>query len=253
MSRARFLRSVARGRPGTAMMGFAGILSEQEITAVVDFVLEYFVRRKRPNTRYHTPENGWPDHQRYRAAFPFALGEIALDTPDAELTEAQRRGKTLFMESCITCHDRARVRDEGVHWESRPVSFPRGGYSHRRRGRDADAVSAATPYARHDRPPQVAGLTAQEKLGERLYQENCAFCHAADGSGRNWIGRFLEPHPRDLTDPRFAARMDRPKLVRAIRDGVPGSAMPAWKQVLGDAEIEAVAAYVERVFLRVPH
>jgi mono/diheme cytochrome c family protein len=34
---------------------------------------------RRRNTAYHTPENGWPEHGRFAAAFPFARGEIALD------------------------------------------------------------------------------------------------------------------------------------------------------------------------------
>ncbi len=251
VSRQRFIDSVTHGRPGTAMMGFAHSLSSEEIAAVVDFVLDTFVRSKRANTRYHTPENGWQNHQRYSEAYPFALGEIPLDRPDEALTSAQRRGKALFMSACITCHDRGRVEEEGVPWESRPVSYPRGAYSHRGKGTlSSDGVSGATPYARHDVAPRLTALTEQEQLGERLFQDNCAFCHGADGSGRNWIGSFLQPHPRDLTDARFIATMNRQRLVRVIGEGLPGTTMPAWKQVLGSAEIEALAAYVERAFFR---
>jgi cytochrome c oxidase cbb3-type subunit 3 len=100
----------------------------------------------------------------------------------------------------------------------------------------------------HDVSPSVAGLNAQERHGEIVYQKNCAFCHAADGTGRNWSGAFLEPHPRDLTDPKAMAGMTREKLVSAIRDGAPGTSMPAWKSVLEDKDIVAVAAYVHRVF-----
>ncbi|MFQ5488072.1 MAG: c-type cytochrome, partial [Gammaproteobacteria bacterium] len=251
VSRERFIASVTHGRPGTAMMGFARSLSQEEIAAVVDFVLDTFVRSKRANTRYHTPENGWQDHQRYHEAYPFALGEIPLDRPDEALTPAQRRGKALFMSACITCHDRGRVEEEGAPWEPRAVSYPRGAYAHRDRGpASADAVSGATPYARHDVAPRLTALTAQERRGERLFQDNCAFCHGADGSGRNWIGSFLQPHPRDLTDARFIATMNRQRLREVIREGLPDSTMPSWKHVLGGAEIEALVAYVERAFFR---
>ncbi|HFD92509.1 MAG TPA: c-type cytochrome [Gammaproteobacteria bacterium] len=248
VSREAFIRTVTHGKPGTAMMRFDGVLSAEDIQAVVDYVLTTFVREKGQNTRYHTPENGWEDHQRYAIAFPFALGEVSLDTPWEELTPELRRGRQLFMNSCITCHDRAAVKGEGVPWEPRAVSFPRGGYSHRQDGEGTDTTSGATPYARHDIAPQLMGLTAQERLGERLFQDNCAFCHGADGTGKNWIGSFLEPHPRDLTDPRFAAAMDREKLLQVIREGLPDTTMPAWKAVLGEDEITAVAAYVERAF-----
>lgn len=226
------------------MMGFAGRLSEAQIEAVVDFVMETFVRRKARNTRYHSPENGWVDHERYRAAYPFALGEIPLDRPDDALTPVQRRGKALFMSACITCHDRARVEEEGPHWDPRAVSFPRV------KGPAGDAVSGASPYGRHDVAPRLRGLTALERSGERLFQDNCAFCHGADGSGRNWIGSFLQPHPRDLTDPAFAAVTNHDRLLQVIREGLPGTTMPAWRDVLDEAEQEAVAAYVERAFFR---
>ncbi len=244
-----FIATVTDGSPGTAMMAFSRRLDPAQIEAVVDFIIATFIQERRANTRYHIPENGWVDHQRYRDAYPFALGEIPLDTPDDRLTPAQRRGKALFMESCVTCHDRARVEDEGVLWEPRAVSFPRGGYSHRLRGRP-DASSGATPFARHDRPPRVAGLTPLERQGEALFQNNCAFCHAADGTGRNWIGSFLEPRPRDLTAPDFIATMTRQHLARVIRDGLPGTTMPAWRQVLDAQEIDALVAYVFRVFFR---
>ena len=97
LTREAMLRAVTDGRAGTAMKGFAGILKPDEIAAVVDFVREEFIRRKAPNTRYHTAENGWADHQRHRAAFPFATGEIALDTPFERLTPEQQHGKRLFL------------------------------------------------------------------------------------------------------------------------------------------------------------
>ncbi|MBF0283557.1 MAG: cytochrome c [Magnetococcales bacterium] len=124
------IRSVSQGREKTAMVGFSELLSAEEIRLVVGFVREEFMRRKAKNTRYHTPANGWENHERYAAAYPFATGALPLDAPDARLTPEQQRGKALYMESCVTCHDRGRVEEEGPVWEPRPVSFPRGAYSH---------------------------------------------------------------------------------------------------------------------------
>ncbi len=83
------------------------------------------MRDARPNIINHTKENGWENHQKYAAAFPFANGEIPLDTPWAQLTEEQQQGRQLFMQSCISCHDRAVVMDEGAIWELRALSYPR--------------------------------------------------------------------------------------------------------------------------------
>ncbi len=248
LSRDRMIRSVTEGRPGTAMGAFAGTLSAEEIAAVVDFVRGEFMLHGRENTRYHTVENGWPDHDRYRAAFPFATGELALDTPWESLTAEQQTGRRLFMSSCISCHDRARVEEEGLVWSSEAVSYPRLGFATGDFRKPPDAVTGASPYARHDVPPVLDGLDPEEREGERLYQENCAFCHAADGTGRNWIGAFLTPHPRDLT--RAAAAGVTPERLReVIRTGVPGTSMPAWGGVLDEAQVQALVRYVTRAFL----
>lgn len=238
--------SVRDGRPDTAMMSFAGQLEETEIAAVIDFIKVAFIQKTDANTYYHTPENGWENHQRYVTAFPFALGEIALDTPWDQLTEDQRRGKQLFMSSCITCHDRARVTDQGKIWEPRAVSFPRGGFEHDQQ--ETDTQSGASPYALHDQAPKITSLSDLERLGETLFQGNCAFCHAADGSGQNWIGSFLEPHPRDLTDPDAMAGMTDEWLRHVIQNGLPGTTMPAWQAVLSSQEIDAIIAYISRAF-----
>jgi len=276
----RILAAVKHGKPGTAMKGFTGILNEQEMAAVSQFVRDEFLVKRAPNTRYHTKENGWPDHERNVAAFPFARGEIAIDTPFEQLSPEQQHGLRLFKSACITCHDHAKVNDPGQVWESRPVSFPRDAYcischqdvprseptgvSHPQRQsthtfaeRDG-SVPVRSParaeaqiganYVVHDTPPVLVGASAQERQGERLFQKNCAFCHAGDGTSKGWIGSFLEPHPRDLTSAQQMKGMTRDRLLHSIREGLPNTSMPAWKSVLSDAEIEAVAAYIARAF-----
>jgi cytochrome c oxidase cbb3-type subunit 3 len=91
----------------------------------------------------------------------------------------------------------------------------------------------------------LVNATAQQRRGEKIFQKNCAFCHAPDGTGRNWIGSFIEPRPRDLT----AVAMSSQRLRDVIRHGLPDSTMPAWGTVLGEDEIAAVAAYVEAAFV----
>jgi cytochrome c oxidase cbb3-type subunit 3 len=244
------LATVREGRGGTAMKSFRGILDEREMAAVAAFVAREFVHDKAPNTAYHTAENGWGGHERFAAAFPFATGAIQLDAPVDTLDAAQRAGRQLFLSACVSCHDRAHVADEGPAWSSRPLSYPRMGFVP---GQDTpppvDAVSSASVYAKHDVVPRIEGLNAKQRRGERLFQANCAFCHGADGTGRNWIGQFMEPKARDLT--MYSAQsMPVARLRDTIRDGLPGTSMPAWRHVLGRAEIDAVAAYVSRAFFR---
>lgn len=246
------LHAVQHGRPGTAMKSFAGIISPAEMRAVTAFVSREFVQHKQPNTAYHTVDNGWPDHQRFAAAFPFARGELPLDTPVDTLNEAQRHGRALFLSSCVSCHDRARVSDEGPAWSSRPVSYPRMGFVPGQPNTPPpDVVSSASVYAKHEVVPKVAGLTPLQRRGETLFQANCSFCHGGDGTGKNWIGQFMEPKARDLTQ--YTVHSLPPaRLKQVIREGLPDTSMPAWQHVLKPAEIDAVAAYVTRVFFQPP-
>ena len=157
------------------MKAFANTLSPKEIELVVDFVRKEFMEARAVNTRYHTIENGWPNHDQYAPAFPFALGEIAIDTKEEDLSPEQLTGKRIFMQSCVTCHDRGRVNDEGVIWDTKAVSYPRNQYSHRQSEREqqaeVDTVSAATTYAQHDKARTEHFILLDRSLAARI--KNC--------------------------------------------------------------------------------
>ncbi len=243
----RIVRTVLEGREGTAMVSFASVLDEDEARAVADYIQQSFMTADRIDARYHSPDNGWTDHERYAAAFPFIDGSISLSAPWESLSEEQRRGRRLYETACVTCHDQPNTgTSDEPEWELRAVSYPRDHFSHR--GTNPDLVSGASPYAQHDIPPDPDGLSATALAGRPLYQDNCAFCHAADGTGRNWIGSFLEPRPRDFTDPDFRLAGDAAAMQQRILHGIPGTSMPAWKDVLGPRDIEAIIAYIQESF-----
>ncbi len=241
-----------KGKPGTAMQSFRNVLSDSDMALVAAFVVDEFVLRKAPNTRYHTAENGWVNHERYKAAFPFATGEIPMERPWEELNEEQVRGKRLYMSGCITCHDRGESRKRGgAIWEARPLSYPRNNFSYTPLPK-LDAIASASPYALHDMPLKIKSMTSLERKGQKLWNANCAFCHAMDGTGKNWIGAFLEPHARNLRDPAFMESMTRERLDATIREGLHGTSMPAWKSILSDKEIKAIIAYISKAFYPLP-
>ena len=242
----RILVAVREGIRGTAMKGFSAVIPEEDIRAVSAFVFDEFVLKKAPNTRYHTPENGWPNHERYRDAFPFAQGDIELTRPAESLEPALQRGRQLYLSSCVTCHDRGKPVADSTEWDSRPLSFPRYNFDHKNPG--VDAATSATPYRLHDVPPPLLKPTPQLKRGEKLFQDNCAFCHAADGTGKNWIGAFMEPHPRNLRDPAFMGSITQTHLKHVIRNGLKDTSMPAWGSVFNDQQIDDVAAYINAAF-----
>jgi cytochrome c oxidase cbb3-type subunit 3 len=118
--------------------------------------------------------------------------------------------------------------------------------------RDEDEDDA--PYSRegmeaHNKPPTIADLSPTEREGERLYQQACAYCHAADGTAENWIGEFLRPHPTDFTNPAQTAHLTDAWLDRVIRDGMPQTSMPSFGAMFDAAQRAAIIAYLKRAFL----
>jgi len=242
------MRSVIlSGKKNTAMMSFKSLLSLGDIDAVVHFVRTAFMQKKLKNTRYHTVENGWLNHDRYKIAFPFATGEIAIDEADENLTEEQREGKKLFLSACVSCHDRAKVLSHGSVWESRPLSWPRNDYSHKENEK-TDATSQASPFAIHDIKKVYVPASDDEKKGQIIFQNNCAFCHAADGSGKHWIGQFIEPHPKNFTQQAIREIYTKQSLNEIISNGKVNTAMPAWRYVLSEQQIQYVISYMWQRF-----
>ena len=243
----RIVATVLGGREGTAMVSFASVLDEEDARSVAEYIQQSFMQPERVDARYHSPENGWTDHERYAAAFPFIDGSVPLSVPWESLTAEQQRGRWLYESACVSCHDQPNTGAGGdTEWELRAVSFPRDHFSHRESR--PDLVSGASPYAQHDVPPDPAGLSDLALAGRPLYQDNCAFCHAADGTGRNWIGSFLEPRPRDFTDPEFLLLADTAAMEQRVLHGIPGTSMPAWRDVLESGEIAAIIAYIRESF-----
>lgn len=237
LTRALMIDAVTHGRGGTAMVSYATVLSTAEIAAVVDFIRAEFMRGTPSRRLYHTAANGWPDHDRYRAAFPYVLGTRPVSAEDTAGPVA-REGLRLYRTACSTCHDRDMPGSAPPVWALRPVSFPRNRYDHRA----PDVVLGASPYLRETVPEE-----GPDDPGRSLFLSNCAFCHADDGSGRNWIGSFLEPGARDLRA--YVARgADADALRAVVTDGLSGTAMPAWRHVLTAAQIDVVVGYLLRTF-----
>lgn len=268
------LKAIREGRPDTAMRPFGTLLEPAEIAEVAAFVQEAFVRCQSPNNAYHTTTNGWPDHRRrYATAFPFVRGELSLATAEAQLDPQQRAGRRLFLESCITCHEprlAPLAATPGRSWVPLSATTPfrasrppgpdrRDQDDHDDHDNDGDHDDHAEGYEEYggcggdrDQAPRIASLTAQEALGAELYADNCAFCHAADGRGKNWIGCFLEPHPTDLTEPTAYRNSSQGALASTIRDGVAETSMPAFGSVLSEEQVDALVAYLTRAFLPPP-
>lgn len=100
--------------------------------------------------------------------------------------------------------------------------------------------------------------------GKALYDRLCAFCHGREGAGDGPAAQYLNPAPRDFTmglykwkttpfDEYAPADEDLFRMISGMRshdsvegwDGMNGTSMPGWSDVLGKEEMNQLAAYIK--------
>ena len=86
------------------------------------------------------------------------------------------------------------------------------------------------------------GESGNPDKGQAVFVKNCSQCHGARGKGDGPLAESLSVKPADLTSEKVMHASDE-ALLNAIRNGKPGTAMPAWKGDLSDQAILDVLAY----------
>src|SRR5919197_1211451 len=88
--------------------------------------------------------------------------------------------------------------------------------------------------------------------GKAVYVKWCAGCHGETGQGDGPAAAYMLPRPRNFTGAVYKIRSTASgqlpsdgDVMRAIDEGLPGSAMPAWKGRLSDGERRDVMAYLK--------
>jgi len=102
--------------------------------------------------------------------------------------------------------------------------------------------------AQHGGP---APAPAGGSRGQAVYAAHCVECHGTEGKGDGPASHLMTPRPRDFTLGRYKIRSTESgsiptddDLLRSVRQGLYGTAMPAWQQILPDDDIRAVVSYV---------
>jgi DMSO reductase family type II enzyme heme b subunit len=91
------------------------------------------------------------------------------------------------------------------------------------------------------------------KKGDAIYLKRCLQCHGKEGDGLGSAAERLNPPPRDFSLGLYkfktsAFDADLPNdedLFRMIRDGMPGTAMPGWSDILSEQDMWDVVAYIK--------
>lgn len=88
-------------------------------------------------------------------------------------------------------------------------------------------------------PSDPDQLTTDIRRGKSIFAQNCATCHGDGGRGDGPAAATLLPHPSNLT----ASRISTSTLSSIIMNGLPGTAMPAWRE-MPQKDVEALVAFL---------
>ena len=99
----------------------------------------------------------------------------------------------------------------------------------------------------------AAAKSGDADAGAEIYAQRCIHCHGEDGDAVTEAADRLNPPPRDFTSAQYKIKTtdfedDFPNdhdVFRMIRDGMPGTAMPGWSDVLSDQDIFDLVAYIK--------
>ncbi|MFQ5451002.1 MAG: ethylbenzene dehydrogenase-related protein [Nitrospinaceae bacterium] len=111
-------------------------------------------------------------------------------------------------------------------------------------------IEAAEPFEGQELLSRQRRERVEE--GKEVFRRYCVHCHGSRGKGDGRASPYLFPLPRDLTLGIFKFRstktntlpLDR-DLARTIQRGVPGTAMPAWKDILPEESLGPLIAYIK--------
>jgi len=91
-------------------------------------------------------------------------------------------------------------------------------------------------------------LSYPARQGKNLFLRYCAVCHGTTGKGDGFNAWNLQPHPRDLTDPKYMNVLSKARISETIREGGIGVRkspdMPAWGNTFTDRQVDEIVRYI---------
>ena len=96
-------------------------------------------------------------------------------------------------------------------------------------------------HAKAIEPPRLDG-TQHVENGFRIFQKQCAMCHAPPGRQATMMAKGLNPEAPPL--PELVSDMNDAELFWVTKNGIRFTGMPAWASSHNDAEIWDVVAFM---------
>lgn len=254
LTRERMIKSIAEGRPGTAMAAWNNQLSSEQIAALADYIRNNLMapvytsdadEGRRIYAEYCSVCHGDKGDGRSRAAGSFFPPPRDFTTEEAK--EKLNRDRMIFSVS----YGRANTAMAG--WETQlskeqieqVVDYVRARFM----GLDPNEPKESKETRADMTLPYVDNLVGNVKNGEALYRFNCVPCHGDNGDGKGPRAYFILPTPRDFRHPAAVNSLNRPHLYEAIAKGTLGSEMPAWEKVMTRQEMVDISEYVFETFI----
>lgn len=281
LDQTRIYLSTSKGVENTAMIAWESRLSQQQIHAVADYVFDKFILQAKaqlPDDLRGTLDMGealYMDncsvcHGDFgetgvwtRANMSTAPRNFTSDRTKGELSRKRmidsithgRAGKAMMAYgsrlsqseiSAITDYIRLALMGLPVDAVLAEKSILEGS---KRNAPSMDGVTFANPEEYMSRPfPN--GLIGDPNEGREIFVRNCFNCHGVKGDGQGPRAFFINPKPRNFISRDSRRALNRPKIYKAVHDGLPGSVMPAWSKVLSAQEVANASEFVFRAFIR---
>lgn len=97
-----------------------------------------------------------------------------------------------------------------------------------------------------------AAIAADIENGKKIFNERCTGCHGFEGQGDGPMAKFVTPPPRRFVGGIFKYKTTEGEgvptdgdMFRVITNGLPGTAMPSWGDILSKEEKLDVIEYVK--------
>jgi len=100
--------------------------------------------------------------------------------------------------------------------------------------------------------PAFANPGDAEK-GAQIYNKRCMWCHGEEGDGTGVEGNRLNPPPRAFSEGWYKIKSSAfdddivkdEDIFRMIKEGMPGTAMPGWSDILSDQDMWDLVVYLK--------
>ncbi len=272
LTRERIIYAIAKGRPNTAMVGWDSQLSEAEIDALADYLLNNFINPENvvsthPGKQLYT-ENCAVCHGDHGSGGRWTAG---MNIKPRDFTS--ERGRALSRKTMLDALNNGRpgtamasFKDQLTPQQMGDVvdyirlafmALPEeikglsGTYAHGKEiPAESQPLAKAEPKPVDMNAPMSQGLTGNLVAGRDFYMGNCFTCHGVKGDGQGPRAYFIRPKPANFYDEKYQTGFNREAIFNAIRDGKLGTEMPAWGKVLNDQQIADIAEFVFRAYIR---